>query len=144
MEEQGTESTGVQQDKDRLELEKLQLELEQLRHPVRASLSSFAWRDIVAISVATFGILLALMTGLFNVRSERLRIERIQLEQGNRKLEATKLDLQEEQDRLQEEHRTTREELAIHEKEWRAIRELSRPPERGKLVTQVTLSVTRQ
>ncbi|NQU21409.1 MAG: hypothetical protein HQ567_09010 [Candidatus Nealsonbacteria bacterium] len=121
MAEQSESSASVVQAKDQLELEKLELELEQLRHPVKSSLKSFGWKDIVTIFVAFAAIMVGVMTGLFNVRNERLRIERMQLEDGNKELEETRTSLQNEQGRIEEELRITRDQLGLHDKEWETI-----------------------
>lgn len=139
--------TNPSMQKETLELEKLQLELEGLRHPIKSSFKSFNWKDVVAIVVASGGVLLAVWTGLFNVRqerlsvtNERLRLEQMQLEQGNNELAATRSRLEGEQASLQEELRITKEQLGLHDEEWATIEKIRRGIPNSRIVTKVELT----
>lgn len=132
MANRNTASTVPQDDKEKLELEKLHLELQALRHPVKASFKSFTWKDLVTIVVAGSALLLGFLTGLFNVRqqrlqvaNERLGIERIQLEQGNKELEETRSLLTLEEKQLVAELKKTKSQLVSYEKEREAIQTLA-------------------
>ncbi len=132
MAKRNSDSAESQQTKETLELERLELEVQSLRHPIRTSLKSFNWKDCVAITVALAGISLAVVTGLFNVRherlavtTERLRIERMHLEEGNKELEETRSLLTLEQDQLVTELQKTKEQLVSYEKEREAIETLA-------------------
>lgn len=134
-------------ERETLELEKLRLELETLRHPIKSSLRSFDWKDVVAIVVAFVGVVLLWQARVFDANrqylaasTERLKIERLHLEEDNEELEKTRFLLTTEQRRLQEELKTTQEQLGVQENEWTAIMQFYRGIENSDIHTTVEIA----
>ena len=132
MEDAENQVSEVGKEKDTLELEKLRLEIRRLQHPIRASLREFAWKDLAAIVVATAGILLAWVTGVFSVAkehlavsTERLQIEKAHLEEGNLELARTRTTLQADKQKLEEEVLALRNETGAYKRETAAIKAIA-------------------
>ena len=144
MAKRATGSTKTQ--KDKLELEKLQLEVAQLRRPTRSALWCITWKDIVTVLVAIIGIFLVYWNGLFDGQqkylqagNERLHTEKIQLEMGNKELEQTRSRIQQENKHLEKELEITKVKLGDHEKELAAIWKLNKGFVDAHMIIEVKL-----
>jgi len=120
----GVDASPVDSERTNLEIEKLRLEVHKLRHPLISSIKEFGWKDLTAVIVAIFVIMLAWMTGIFNVRQERLslatdklQIEKSRLEEGNAELEKAKSNLITERKDLERQLQPIRDELNTFKKE---------------------------
>ncbi len=131
-----------------LEMEKLEIEVKRLRHPIPAGLREVAWKDIAAIIVAVIGIALAWSTGLFNARRERLaaatdrlQIEKEALERGNAELAETRAALNAENARLRQRKEELENQVNVYEEERVALKSIMEcGKRRDNMITQVAFS----
>jgi hypothetical protein len=134
-------------ERESLEIEKLKLDIEHLRHPVRTSLRKIDWKDIATVVVAVLGITVAWYAGVFEVRqqriaasTDRLSIERINLERSNAELLKTKTELGEEARRLEVKIRDLQDQVGSYEKERAAIKAINEINGKSDLLVRISLS----